>query len=131
MTIGFPLPRNGAGLGEGQTAVVEPTRYTFAGSALLIQYADRKPSPRVPEQILDHPRWRAVSADAKRQSIPVTKEDISAAAIWLGVESACCFEPALGLPSKRFLVADFGVAPTGSTASHKTSSHRSNWAPGQ
>ena len=108
MTIGFPLPRNGAGLGEGQTAVVEPTRYTFAGSALLIQYADRKPSPRVPEQILDHPRWRAVSADAKRQSIPVTKEDISAAAIWLGVESACCFEPALGLPSKRILVADIG-----------------------
>jgi hypothetical protein len=49
MTIGFPLARNGASLGEGQTAVVEPTRYTFAGRALLIEYADRETSSRALE----------------------------------------------------------------------------------
>jgi hypothetical protein len=58
-----------ARLGKRQAAVVEPTRYTLAGCAELIENADREFAPRAFEQVFDHPgsSIRRSSALAERE----------------------------------------------------------------
>jgi len=89
-SVSLPLSGNRASLREGQASVVQPTRYTFAGCALLVEKPDHRPSPLALEQVLDYRGARTVCTDAKEQAVAIAEQVVATRGIGSGFEALAC-----------------------------------------